>query len=122
MRLIVQCTYPENYTPPQVRQKLYPQPSLTITRLLHNVELKVYSSLYGVYDTEEPLFSGQREFVKMYCDFLDNGLTNHLGVCACVVLLFVQKWYLLALLAIVLYLTLLALLLERYIQRLDRVL
>ena len=65
MRLIVQCTYPKNYTPPQVRQKLYPQPSRTITRLLHNVELKVYSSLYGVYDTEEPLFSGQREFVKM---------------------------------------------------------
>ena len=49
-------------------------------------------------------------------------MTNHKGVYACVVTLFVQKWYLPALLAIVIYLTLLALLLERYIQRPDRVL
>ena len=49
-------------------------------------------------------------------------MTNHAGTYACVVTLFVQKWYLPALLAIVLYLTLLALLFERYIQRPDRVL
>ena len=49
-------------------------------------------------------------------------MTNHAGVYACVVTLFVQKWYLPALLMIVLYLTLLALLLERYIQGLDLVL
>ena len=49
-------------------------------------------------------------------------MTNHACVYACVVLLFVQKWYLSALLIIVLYLTRLALLLESYIQRLDCVL
>ena len=32
-------------------------------------------------------------------------MINHAGVYACVVMLFVQKWYLLALLMIVLYLT-----------------
>ena len=49
-------------------------------------------------------------------------MTNDAGMYACVVTLFVQKWYLLALLMIVLYITLLALLFERYIQRPDRVL
>ena len=49
-------------------------------------------------------------------------MTNHAGVYACVVTLFVQKWYLPALLMIVLYLTLLALVFERYIQRPDHVL
>ena len=49
-------------------------------------------------------------------------MTNNVGMHACVVTLFVQKWYLLALLTITLYLTLLALLFERYIQWLDRVL
>ena len=49
-------------------------------------------------------------------------MTNHAGVYACVVTLFAQKWYLPALLTIVLDLTLLALLLERYIQRPDRIL
>ena len=49
-------------------------------------------------------------------------MTNHTGMYACVVTLFVQKWYLPALLTIVLYLTLLALLFERYIQLPDRVL
>ena len=49
-------------------------------------------------------------------------MTNHVGMYACVVTLFVQKWYLPALLTIVLYLTLLALLFERYIQGPDRVL
>ena len=49
-------------------------------------------------------------------------MTNHAGIYACVVMLFVQKWYLSALLMIVLYLTLLALILERYIQRPDCVL
>jgi len=49
-------------------------------------------------------------------------VTNHAGVYTCVVMLFVQKWYLPALLTIVLYLTLLALLFERYIQWPDRVL
>ena len=39
------------------------------------------------------------------------------SIYACVVLLFDQKWYLLALPTVVLYLTPLALLLERYIQR-----
>ena len=34
-------------------------------------------------------------------------MTNHAGMYACVVTLFVQKWYLRALLTIVLYLTLL---------------
>ena len=84
--------------------------------------MKVYLSSYGVYNTQKPSFSGQREFVKMQGDFLDNGVTNHAGMYACVVALFVQKWYLLALLTIVLYLTLLALLFERYIQWPDRVL
>ena len=46
-------------------------------------------------------------------------MINHACVYACVVLLFVQKWFLSALLAIFLYLTRLALLLERYIQRPD---
>ena len=49
-------------------------------------------------------------------------MTNHAGMYACVVTLFVQEWYIPALLTIVLYLTLLALLFERYIQRPDRVL
>ena len=49
-------------------------------------------------------------------------MTNHKGMYACVVTLFVQKWHLPALLTIVLCLTLLALLFERYIQRPDRVL
>ena len=49
-------------------------------------------------------------------------MTNHAGMYACLVTLFAQKWYLPALLTIVLYLTLLALLFERYIQRPDRVL
>ena len=49
-------------------------------------------------------------------------MTNHAGMYACLVALFVQKWYLTALLMVVLYLTLLALLFERYIQRPDRVL
>ena len=49
-------------------------------------------------------------------------MTNHVGIYACMVTLFVQKRYLLALLTIILYLTLLALLLERYIQWPDRVL
>ena len=49
-------------------------------------------------------------------------MTNHAGMYACVVTLFVQKQYLPALLMIVLYLTLLALLFERYIRWLDRVL
>ena len=44
---------------------------------------------------------------------MDNGVTNHACVYTCVVLLFVQKWYLLALVTIVLYLTRLALLLEK---------
>ena len=58
----------------------------------------------------------------MQGDFLDYGVTNHVGVYACVVMLFVQKWYLPALLTIILYSTLLALLIERYIQRPDHVL
>ena len=37
---------------------------------------------------------------------MENGVTNHACVYACIVLLFVQKSYLSALLAIVLYLTL----------------
>ena len=49
-------------------------------------------------------------------------MTNHAGMYACVVTLFVQKWYLPAMLTVVLYLTLLALLFERYIQRPDCVL
>ena len=49
-------------------------------------------------------------------------MTNNVGMYACVVTLFVQKWYLPALLTIALYLTLLALLFERYIQQPDRVL
>ena len=43
-------------------------------------------------------------------------MTNH----ACVVLLFVQKWYLPALLTINLYLTRLALLIERYVYSTTR--
>ena len=62
------------------------------------------------------------EFIKMQGNFPNNDVTNHMGVYACVVMLFVQKWYLPALLTIVLYSTRLALLLERYIQRPDRVL
>ena len=54
--------------------------------------------------------------------FLDNGTTNHVGMYACMVMLFVQKWYLPALLTIVLDSTLLTLLLERYIQWPDHVL
>ena len=49
-------------------------------------------------------------------------MTNHAGMYACVVTLFIQKWYLPAMLMIALYLTLLALLFERYIQRPVRVL
>ena len=49
-------------------------------------------------------------------------MTNHVGMYACMVALSVQKWYLPTLLTIVLYLTLLALLFERYIQRPDCVL
>ena len=49
-------------------------------------------------------------------------MTNYACVYTCMVLLFVQKWHLQALLTIVLYLTRLALLLERYIQRPDCVL
>ena len=48
-------------------------------------------------------------------------MTNHVGMYACVVTLFVQKRYLPALPTIVLYSTLLALLFERYIQWPDRV-
>ena len=48
-------------------------------------------------------------------DFLDNGMNNHAGIYACVVILFAQKRYLPALLTIVLHLTRLALLLEGYI-------
>ena len=58
--------------PLQVRQQCYPGPSCTIACLLRSmhktnclVELKVYMSLYAVYNAQEPLFSGQREFVKM---------------------------------------------------------
>ena len=55
-------------------------------------------------------------------DFLYSDVTNHAGIYACVVMLFVQKWYLPALVMMVLYLNLLTLLLERYIQWSDRVL
>ena len=34
---------------------------------------------------------------------MSNGETNHMCICACIILLFVQKWYLFALLAVVLY-------------------
>ena len=47
-------------------------------------------------------------------------MTNHVDIYACVVMLFVQKCYLLALLTIVLYSTRLALILGRYIQQPDR--
>ena len=40
-------------------------------------------------------------------DFLGNGVTKHAGMYACVVTLFVQKWYSPAMLTIILYLTLL---------------
>ena len=49
-------------------------------------------------------------------------MANHMGVYACMGMLFVQKWYLLALQTIILYSTLLALSLERYIQLPDHVL
>ena len=44
-------------------------------------------------------------------------MTNHACIYACIVLQFVQKWYLPALLTIIIYLTRLALLLERYVRR-----
>ena len=52
-RLIVQCAYPEKYTPLRVQQQGYPEPLHTIVHLLCNthktnfsrVELKVYSCL-----------------------------------------------------------------------------
>ena len=49
-------------------------------------------------------------------------MTNRACVYTCIVLLFVQKWHSQALLTIILYLTRLALLLERYIQQPDCVL
>ena len=59
--------------------------------------------------------------LKLYSSLIV-GVTDHMCIYACVVLLFVQKWYLHTLLTIVLYFTRLALLLERYIQQLDCVL
>ena len=38
MRLIVQCPYPEKYSPLRVQQQGYPGPSLTIVRLLRNMQ------------------------------------------------------------------------------------
>ena len=46
---------------------------------------------------------------------MDNGVTNLEDVYVCVVMLFVQKWYLSALLTIILYSPRLSLLLERYV-------
>ena len=47
---IVQCAYPEKYTPLRVGQQGYPEPSHTIMHFLHNthksrVMVKVYGCL-----------------------------------------------------------------------------
>ena len=51
-----------------------------------SIELKVYSCEIVICNTQEPSFSGYREIVKMYRDFLNSGVTNHAGVYACVVI------------------------------------
>ena len=43
------------------------------------------------------------DIVSYYGDFLDNGLTNHMRICACTIIQFAQKHNLSALLAITIY-------------------
>ena len=38
-----------------------------------------------VYSSQEPSFSGPREFIRTLGDFLDNGVTNHACVYAWIV-------------------------------------
>ena len=69
MHHIVQCTYPEKYMPLQeldnrvIRDLRTLLRACCITQFFSKVELKVYWSLIDDYNTQEPLFSGQCEFV-----------------------------------------------------------
>ena len=52
----------------------------------------LYSNRIVVFSPQQTYYSGYRELFLLYGDFLDDGVTNHMRICACVIVQFAQKY------------------------------